>query len=248
MQWLNKHPFIVAFLVFWFISSSIRVTFAQYENDTLYDARSSEHKSGANTPREYFIPPTPPYNKTDLKEYLDYRNTYYSPYAQLQLFRMVQIGKTRLNVGYYLVKLSMVLPKNDPNTANRVGPRKVGENTPPDPYAPQHYSFFEKLSPSFWQNGRPPDVKPIYPPINNEQASDQSQQAHASLMIKQKGSVDLAIPIVSSEPAKHRIKNGPIAELLIQPGDPLTPQVVYLKYCVEQICYKTAALTPGLVQ
>jgi hypothetical protein len=76
----------------------------------------------------------------------------------------------------------------------------------------------------------------------------EEQENKLSLLIKQMGGVEVTVPISASEPLAKKIKKGSTAILVNEPGDPITPEVVYLKYCVRSICYKTAPLTPGLVQ
>ncbi len=85
---------------------------ALYENNDVYDPKSSSRKSGVDVPRDFFTPPTPRFEKIDPEEFADYHKTHYSPYAKILIPRPVQIGETRLNQGFYLVKLDVVNPNS----------------------------------------------------------------------------------------------------------------------------------------
>lgn len=248
-----------------------------YVNEELWDPQSSTGKSGVDTPREYFIPPPPMYEKTDWEEFDDYHKTYYSPYAQLQIPRPVKIGEVTLKEGYYLVKLSVVpvvrpvpapvaqIPPDNTNpkqasdtgfVAEESGPPAQTASTPPpkrDDLAParreqRHIRIWHK-SPA---DGRSSKKAPYrkhknLPPVDPD--TPQEQRTHRlSLMIKLSGNVEVSVPVEASEAGKERIKKGSVARFVIEPGDPLRPEVVYLKYCVRKTCYRTVPLEPGLVQ
>lgn len=245
LAWIKPlHRFLILLVLI--IGTSL--AYAEYVNDDIYDPKSSRNKSGVNTPREYYIPPNPPYEKIDPKEFADYHKTYYSPYAQLQVPRPIQIGNVRLREGYYLVKLDVVDPPPRPlNLSPPSSPSVDSQPTPPNT------SLFEKAQTVWpWQKNEKNEVqnsqkRKFYPAVHPD-VIDPYERPQVSLLLKQMGSVEVVIPVYTSEPLAQPIKKGSTVQLVITQGDPVIPEVVYLKYCVRQLCYRSAPLKPGLVQ
>lgn len=183
-----------------------------YVNDKLKDSRSSIWQSGVVTPREYFLPQEPAYDKIDPEEEADYIKTHYTPYAQLQIYHPVQVGKTRLIPGYYLVKINV----GDAESQKR---REKNKN---------------------------PQSRKSFPSLEAQSGSEPPPQI--SFIIKQSGQVFATLPAESSEEQKKKLKKGSLAQLVVLPGNPITPQIVRIKYCVKNMCYQSAPLEPGLVQ
>lgn len=214
-------------------------------NEDIYDPRSNTGRSGVSTPREYYIPSNPSFQKLDIQEFNDYRKTHYSPYAQVQVLRAIQVGKTYLKPGYYLVKLDIVKPPPKPvETHSKLASFEARQTSvlewvqslvkgPPDPENPAGEPRYEK--------------RKIFPTVTPQSAED-PYAPRLSLMIKQSGQIELVIPVSQSETADERIKKGSKAQFVTEIGDPLQPQLLYLKYCTQQICYRSVPLEPGLVQ
>ncbi len=222
---------------------------AIYENSDLYDDRSSSGKSGVTTPREFFLPPDPHYEKLDLNEFKDYRHTIYSPYAMLQLYRAVQVGKTQLREGYYLVKIDVV---DVPNPPTNILPESAGTSG-----EKSSRSLLEKVQDRLPWSGNddkpdadgyiPPQKRKTYPEVNPAESEDVRPQV--SFLIKRLGEIELVVPVYTSEPSAKKLKKGQSSvELLVEKGDPVRPQVVYLKYCARTMCYRSVPLEPGLIQ
>lgn len=197
-------------------------SYGEYENNTLRDPASSEGRSGVETPREHFLPSEPAYDKVDPHETRDYHKTYYSPYAQLQLYHPVQIGTIYLKEGYYLVQLHMGAPI--PDGSQDKATTSIATHSRP--------SRLEAAAVS-----QPPAAKP-----------SAYEKVPDSLWIKQMGQVAVKLPIGSVETPPKRIKKGPIAQLIVEPGNPTHPHVVYVTYCHQNRCYRSMPLEPGLVQ
>jgi hypothetical protein len=226
-----------------------------YVNDDIDDPRDSSSKSGVKTPREYYLPPTPSYERVDLKEFRDYMGTAYSPYAQLQLQHPIQIGNIRLREGYYLVKLDVITTPPAPlNVSKRAASKQGNGNDPP-------VSVFEKVQSRAQKITQSKDKEALteaeaqYPP--QPQLAEQIEQARTSLpesnqqvcmLLKKMGEIEVVIPISGTTDGDKSAKKGSVAQLVVEPGNPLKPQIVFIKYCLRNTCYRSAPIEPGLVQ
>lgn len=208
---------IVGFLL------ATQVVLANYENNKIEDERSNMWRSGAKINKDYMLPKDPAYDKTDMEESSDYHKTYYSPYAQLQVFKAVQINETKLPVGYYLVKLQFAPPASMGTLSSEQLAKQKKR----------------------WQK-KPPDLNPSDP-------VSFSQAPQLSLIIKSQGEIQTTIPVVSSEKVETKTKRwqkkpDATAKWEIESDNPLNPQILSLKYCLPKMCYKSGPITPGLLQ
>lgn len=254
---------------------------AQYENEDLIDPRSSEHRSGVDTPRNTFIPPDPKFEKTDLREFYDYRGHHYTPYAQMIVPRTVKINDAMLTPGYYLVKLDYTPsdqskeekakekanrpdnpndPQVKPQPNKTVATYPTRGNYPAGSQFPNQITFppepvkkltrSQKLNPKYSTFAkRIREYKEKYPAVDPKtQATSDQRNARVTLLVKKLGSVEAVIPVVEStsrsKAEKHHIK----AQLVIEAADINNPQIVYVSYCAKLTCYKSAPLSPGLVE
>jgi hypothetical protein len=254
---------------------------AQYENEDLLDPRSSEHRSGVDTPRDMFIPPTPPFEKTDMREWRDYKGHQYTPYAQMIVPRTVKINDATLTPGYYLVKLEYT--PSDQSKEDKAKKKAQQPDNPNDPQpvfqpskAPATYptrgnypagsqfpnqvtfppepekklTRWQKLNPNNSTLAkRIREAKEKYPAVNPKtQSTSDDRNARIALLIKKLGSVEAIIPVVESTSRSKAEKNHIKAQLVIEAADINNPQIVYVSYCAKLTCYKSAPLSPGLVE
>ncbi len=221
-------------LVLYTLWSSVLLglAYGEYENSDLWDPGSSVNQSGVETPREYFLPPPPDYEKVDPKEFQDYHNTYYSPYAQLQIFQPIQVGQTKIKTGYYLVKPDIVEPPPAPIITQEAQP-----------------SLLERIG-VYEPKQEPPSLskRKVFPAVNDP-AIPPERQAQVCLLLKQEGAIQIAIPVAQSRWQEKSLKKGQsTARLILETGDVLHPTLLSIQYCVRKICYQSVTLTPGLIQ
>jgi hypothetical protein len=201
---------------------------AEYENSDIPDPASSIRRSGITTPREYYIPPTPPFEKIDPREFEDYGRLAYSPYTQLQIPRPIMVGRIRLKEGYYLVKLDIgPVPKK--TWAQKLGLKKPPELPEVDPKATEPESSNEHMALQMIikQMGSVELSIPIY--------------ASERLPVEKRSRWERVKSWRTPKPS-------PRATLVVTAESPLRPEVVSLRYCLESTCYRTAPLEPGWVQ
>ena len=254
---------------------------AQYENEDLLDPRSSEHRSGVDTPRDMFIPPTPPFEKTDLREFKDYKGHQYTPYAQMIVPRTVKINDMTLTPGYYLVKLEYT-----PSNESKEQKAKEKANRPDNPNDPQPKPVVKRTPATYPERGNYPEgsqyanqvsfppepekklnrwqrlnpnnstlakrireAKEKYPAVDPKtNSTSDDRNARVALLIKKLGAVEAIIPVVESTSRSKAEKNHIKAQLVIEAADINNPQIVYVSYCAKLTCYKSAPLSPGLVE
>lgn len=219
---------------------------SSYVNNDIDEPRGSGSQSGVTTPREYFLPSIPPYDKLDLNEFNDYRKTSYSPYAQLQLQHPIQIGSIRLEEGYYSVKV--VIPKPLP------APLHVSRKSR-SPDAGPSVSLLERLQGKtmaqreqeerFKRQVLPADSTLLRP---SAQSTDWASDSQMSMVVKKAGQVEVIVPINRSDLLPIPLKSGSVAQLIVEAGNSLQPKIVFLQYCSGNTCYRSVPLEPGLVQ
>lgn len=211
-----------------------------YINQELFDETLQMYRSGAKTPREYYIPPVPSYEKHDPHEFEDYYKTHYAPYAQLQLYRALQAGDKRLEAGYYMVKLDVVPPPPEPL-------KPLPQNPVLKKMVELQRQYFPKKPPGYRPAQRIKKLPEV--PPNPETPPEKQFKGQVSMILKRMGEMELVIPIAKTDYQEKSLKRGKTtASLKLDSGSPLSPQIVYITYCVRQICYQSVAIAPGLVQ
>ncbi len=239
MPWLVRPISLVVFLVL--ILNSGWAAWAEYESSYIIDPRSTVGKSTVKTPREFYPLPVPPYENTDFKEFQDYYRQHYSPYALLLVYQPLQVGEITLPTGYHHVKLDII-----DETIN-----KHLQKTRPEVPVRSFEAGKEHFRTPHADDGDKPKKRKQYPEIGSQEDSgrDDGAGAQVCLVVKQKGSIEVVLPVKSSSAPLKKLKKGEsTVELVVEPGDPVHPQVVHLKYCVRGVCYHSVPMEPGLVQ
>ncbi len=234
MRFLN---IALVILMLGFIGLSLSyITYAEEESHSIYDSRSSWNRSGEDDHRKYFLPVLPPYGKTDFTEFNDYRNLPYAPYAALQLTRSVHYNQVSLAPGYYLVKLD-IGPMPDAAGNIVTGDSESQKSTTQEDLSDRPLGFRQRRRMR----------KRVYPMLPQNQTQT-GQVPSINLIIKRGGGIEATIPVQASEPLNPPLKKEASVNLVSESGDVLTPEILYLKYCVQQVCYRSAPLMAGLVQ
>ncbi|MEZ4573561.1 MAG: hypothetical protein R2857_01300 [Vampirovibrionales bacterium] len=115
----------------------------------------------------------------------------------------------------------------------------VNQRTANHPGENKQSTFLEDHLPKLFKR------QPSYPPVSA--ADPETNRSRLSLLLIDSGNVEVAIPVWYSRQTDIKHKKGR-AQMIVEPGSTLEPEIVYLRYCVKRYCYRSATLAPGLIQ
>lgn len=122
---------------------------------------------------------------------------------------------------------------------------RIGNITLPAGYYQLKLSIVDAFSIA-QQNSAKPKKRKDYPMVGSKPKDGPMPQFR--FLLKQSGEVKASIPVIQSEETPKKIKGQPQGVLVIEAGAVLEQKPVSLKFCVQNICYRSAPILPGLIQ